>query len=100
MYITKYFRNLRKSEPDSISDEELNRLLRLLLKSNSGASEKLRYIGSGYGSRRRTSSAKTEGQTVGYYYGPYGYYGSPWWAGYGRWGYYAKPGTQSYSYGL
>merc|ERR1719414_372622 len=42
--------------------------------------------------RRRTQ------QTVGYYYGPNGYYGSPWWSGYGRWGYYSNPGNYPYSY--
>lgn len=55
-----------------------------------------------YGGGSRSSGSKGEvGPAVGNYYGPYGYYGSPWWAGYGRWGYYAKPGqsgTQPYSY--
>eukprot|EP00093_Oithona_nana_P002280 02280.XXX_14477_14818_1 [CDS] Oithona nana genome sequencing. len=37
-------------------------------------------------------------QTVGYYYGPNGYYGSPWWSGFGRWGYYSKPNEYPYSY--
>ena len=56
-----------------------------------------------YRSRARTNTGGyRKALTVGNYYGPFGYYGSPWWAGYGRWGYYAKPGAgdASYSYSL
>merc|ERR1719328_20838 len=48
--------------------------------------------------RRNYSTTRRNQQTVGYYYGPNGYYGSPWWSGYGRWGYYSKPGNSPYSY--
>lgn len=65
-----------------------------------------RQIGyAGYGRGRSTVSKTQTGPTVGNYYGPFGHYGAPWWAGYGRWGYYAKPsqvnsGNQIYSYSL
>merc|ERR1719319_1501138 len=91
------FRNLEipsDSQSADLTDEELNRILRLLINNRKAepVAEELRRIGGGRRSYGRGSSGgKTEGQTVGYYYGPYGYYGSPWWAGYGRWGYYVKP---------
>ena len=48
--------------------------------------------------RYKRAITRRNQQTVGYYYGPNGYYGSPWWSGFGRWGYYSKPGNYPYSY--
>jgi hypothetical protein len=67
------YRNLEissDSQSADLTDEELNRILRLLINNRKAepVAEELRRIGSGRRfSGRGSSGGKTEGQTVGYY---------------------------------
>ena len=67
----KLYRNLEipsDSQSADLTDEELNRILRLLINNRKAepVAEELRRIGGGRRSYGRGSSGKTEGQTVSY----------------------------------